>query len=193
MIGLVDPESAGPGFTSLRFTVQREDSVVEDQSFATLAAAMTYFDDHVLDLGPMITGVVGTLDLSISLEMVSPDNNTRFGTTLLIADVGPALLPGDYNDDGKVDAADYVVWRKNEGTMNILPNDPTGGTIGAAQFNSWRANFGNMLGGSGSTNTEDASGAVPEPNSVSLLLATVVAVLVDRRFLSRASAATASQ
>jgi hypothetical protein len=112
---------------------------------------------------------------------------------VLIADVGPALLPGDYNDDGKVDAADYVVWRKNEGTMNTLPNDPTGGTIGAAQFNSWRANFGNTLGGSGAARTEDASGAVPEPNSVLYLFATVVTVLFDRRWLSRASAEMASQ
>jgi hypothetical protein len=68
------------------------------------------------------------------------------------------LVPGDYNDDGKVDAADYVVWRKYEGTMTTLPNDPDGGTIGALQFDTWRANFGAMAG-SGS------SAAVPEPGT----------------------------
>ena len=30
---------------------------------------------------------------------------------------------GDYNDDDKVDAADYVVWRKNETANDPLPND----------------------------------------------------------------------
>ncbi len=72
-------------------------------------------------------------------------------------------LQGDYNSNGKVDAADYVLWR----------NDPDshGGSPGG--YNTWRANFGAMLGsGSGL----DDSAAVPEPavlGLVSLLLATV--------------------
>jgi hypothetical protein len=82
------------------------------------------------------------------------------------------VLPGDYNDDGKVDAADYVVWRKYEGTMTTLPNDPHGGTIGALQFDTWRTNFGAMAGsGSGS---QDAS--VPEPSAL-LIVVTVLAVV----------------
>ena len=120
---------------------------------------MSYFNDHVLDLGSMTTGVVGTLDLSLTLEMISPTNDTEFGATLLIADVGLPILPGDHNDDGKVDAADYIVWRKNQGTRNTLPNDPNGGTIGATQYNTWRANFGEMAG-SGSVATANAT--VPE-------------------------------
>jgi hypothetical protein len=60
-----------------------------------------------------------------------------------------ASLPGDYNTDGKVDAADYVVWRKN----------------GASQddYNTWRANFGGS-GGSGSS----SFAAVPEPGTLLL-------------------------
>ena len=46
-----------------------------------------------------------------------------------------AGVAGDYNDDGTVDAADYVIWRKHQGTTNTLPNDPTGGMIGTAQYN----------------------------------------------------------
>ena len=53
-----------------------------------------------------------------------------------------SALLGDYNADGAVDAADYVVWRKNVGTTNVLPNDPDGGTIGPLQYATWRANFG---------------------------------------------------
>ena len=69
-------------------------------------------------------------------------------------------LPGDYNGDGSVDAADYVVWRKNDGTNNTLPNDLIGGTIGPAQYNQWRANFGQSVG-----NGSLSDAAVPEPAS----------------------------
>jgi hypothetical protein len=40
-------------------------------------------------------------------------------------------LPGDFNHDGTVDAADYVVWRNGLGTT-YTQND----------YNVWRANFG---------------------------------------------------
>jgi hypothetical protein len=86
-------------------------------------------------------------------------------TPIHAGDVGmpPDELEGDYNDDGTVNAADYVVWRNNEGTMNPLPNDPHGGTIGAAQYNTWQGNFGQTLNpGSG------ASAALPEPGTVTL-------------------------
>jgi hypothetical protein len=58
----------------------------------------------------------------------------------------PANQPvGDYNGNNTVDAADYVVWRKNEGTMNPLPKDPIGGEIGQGQYDNWRANFGQNI------------------------------------------------
>jgi hypothetical protein len=56
---------------------------------------------------------------------------------------------GDYNDDGIVDAADYVTFRKYAGTTQTLPNDPHGGTIGTNQYNTWRENFGSTGGGGG--------------------------------------------
>jgi hypothetical protein len=95
---------------------------------------------------------MGTLTGWVEYE----DGVINFGTT-----------PGDFNNDGRVDAADYVVWRKNEGTMNSLPNDNNiGGTIGSAHYNLWRANFGTTAG-SGSA----LSGAVvPEPTITVLLL-----------------------
>jgi hypothetical protein len=35
---------------------------------------------------------------------------------------GPALaMPGDYNNNGAVDAADYVVWRENLNSTNYIP------------------------------------------------------------------------
>jgi hypothetical protein len=86
----------------------------------------------------------------------------------------PEGITGDYNDDGIVDAADYTDWRKNEGTSNTLPNDPVGGTIGVAQFNNWKANFGLPAGAGGSS-------AIPEPGS--LMLAAVA--ILGGAFLHR--------
>ena len=74
-------------------------------------------------------------------------------------------LLGDYNDDSRVDAADYVYWRKNDGS-----------TLG---YNVWRANFGNAASGSGSS-LNSAGGTVPEP-SVFLLVALSFAALVFQR------------
>ncbi|HVT27307.1 MAG TPA: hypothetical protein VHE81_04750, partial [Lacipirellulaceae bacterium] len=79
-------------------------------------------------------------------------------------------VDGDYNDDGKVDAADYVIWRKNVGTSNMLPHDPTGGTIGSAQYDTWRANFGGSAPGSGAAL---GAAAVPEPATWLLVLFTI--------------------
>ena len=45
-----------------------------------------------------------------------------------------AALGGDFNLDGKVDAADYVVWRKT-------------GTGGEQGYQAWRANFGSSVAG----------------------------------------------
>jgi hypothetical protein len=85
-----------------------------------------------------------------------------------------AGIVGDYNDDGKVDAADYVIWRKYQGTNTALPNDPVGGTIGTTQYNNWRANFGDMAPGGAAT-------TVPEPLSgVLLALAVLMGVAIYR-------------
>jgi hypothetical protein len=107
----------------------------------------------------------------------------NYGTNNVVLKVVPAGIPGDYNDDGAVDAADYVVWRKFEGTTTTLPNDPHGGTIGSLQFNTWRANFGNTTGGGTSTAADsfDADTAVLEPSSVSLLLLAAAGTLVTAR------------
>jgi hypothetical protein len=73
-------------------------------------------------------------------------------------------LAGDYNSDGKVDDADYVVWRKGLGT-----------TFSQNGYDVWRAHYGQTAAGAGSVLT--ASGSltigslgVPEPSSLILAL-----------------------
>jgi len=75
----------------------------------------------------------------------------------------PGELLGDFNGDGTVDAADYVVWRKMGGTVE--------------QYNQWRANFGMSSPGGGSVNIH----AVPEPASILALLSGSFVVFCCRR------------
>lgn len=63
-------------------------------------------------------------------------------------------LNGDYNHNGVVDAADYVLWRKD-------PASYGGSTTG---YTVWRSNFGNPTGSGVSL-----AAAVPEPCGVVLL------------------------
>jgi hypothetical protein len=79
-----------------------------------------------------------------------------------VISLAPEGLLGDFNEDGKVDTADYVTWRTN--TANgALPNDD-GLTTQADRFNLWTAHFGESAPGGGS------EAAVPEPASLMLLL-----------------------
>lgn len=87
--------------------------------------------------------------------------DTNAGQVAKIEIPGP-FLAGDYNDNGIVDAADYVMWRKNVGQPpGTLPNDNMGVVIGDDQYSLWRSNLGNSLG-SGSALS---SSTVPEPDS----------------------------
>jgi rhamnogalacturonan endolyase len=52
-------------------------------------------------------------------------------------------LVGDYNADGNVDAADYVVWRKANGSTTDLHADGNkNGIVDEEDYDLWRANFG---------------------------------------------------
>jgi hypothetical protein len=91
----------------------------------------------------------------------------NFGPTSLgLVVVSVPNLAGDYNSDGAIDAADYTRYRDALGTNTVLPNDPTGGTIGVAQYNTWRNNFGN----SNNSSVLAATASVPEPASVVVML-----------------------
>jgi hypothetical protein len=80
-------------------------------------------------------------------------------------DLPPAGLDGDFNNDGSVDAADYVVWRKGF----------LGGTFDQEDYNAWRSNFGATLGAA------LAGGVVPEPTTVWLMTAALALPMVARR------------
>ena len=87
-------------------------------------------------------------------------------------------FPGDYNQNGRVDAADYVVWRKTLGQMGTsLAADGNGnGQIDSGDYNVWRAHFG-QIAGSGSL----AKITIPEPATFVMLLIGAFALFTRQR------------
>jgi hypothetical protein len=85
-------------------------------------------------------------------------DNIKIGTAA-------AALSGDFNSDGRVDAADYVVWRNGLGT-----------TFTQADYDVWRANFGRTAG----SGTSAATG-VPEPMTFPLAFFALLAGFCARR------------
>jgi glucosylceramidase len=101
---------------------------------------------------------------------------------------GPQL-PGDYNGDGVVDTADYVLWRASVGAATLMNRDPANtGAIGSADYDSWKSHFGNTAGpGSGAGLN---GGSVPEPSTI-LLACIVMAGICSMRLRGRHLCSTA--
>jgi T5SS/PEP-CTERM-associated repeat protein len=121
--------------------------------------AGTSFD--ILDWGSL-SGVFNSIQLP-ALPNGLQWNTSQLYTTGVLS-VG---IPGDFNGNGVVDAADYVVWRKGLGTI-YNQND----------YTAWRSRFG-QSGGSGagaSVNT-----AVPEPATLALLMFAAAGWCLRRR------------
>jgi T5SS/PEP-CTERM-associated repeat protein len=105
--------------------------------------------------------------------------NTASGQSLRITVVPIIGLPGDYNQNGVVDAADYVVWRNNLGSGTPLPNDNSPG-VDLSDYNVWRAHFGQTAASGNAAAADAPSFAVPEPATVVLLILTTALTLFGR-------------
>lgn len=83
-------------------------------------------------------------------------------------------LPGDFNGDNLVDAADYNQWKQKFGSVGDFGADGNDDSVvNAADYTIWRNNFGR----GSATSTLLAPDAVPEPTSM-LLFVTAVGVLL---------------
>lgn len=118
--------------------------------------------------------------LSSNVGSFPPDLSFYDGEQFVTVPVA-AGVPGDYNANGVVDAADYTRWRDTVGTSTTLPNDTTPGTVSTADYEVWRARFGAT---SGSGSTVVPTSAVPESSSLAFVC--LAALLAGRcRWQSR--------
>jgi hyaluronoglucosaminidase len=93
--------------------------------------------------------------------------------------LGATQLPGDFNRDGTVDAADYALWRNSLGfeVSPLTAADADGdGMVTALDYQIWKAHFG-LTQNEGSL----AAAQVPEPATLSLLAALLALAAVARR------------
>jgi hypothetical protein len=119
---------------------------------------------------PQITGESGIFEsgeAGIAYDQV--DDNTIGVFRWAMAQDTPFVdvTPGDFNGDGRVDAADYVAWR--EGFTN--------GTFDNDDYTTWRRNFG---AGAGSGSGSLAAAAAPEPATLGLVFLLLAGVAVTR-------------
>jgi hypothetical protein len=120
--------------------------------------------------------------LSLTLSIVAPFGDDASLDFNFPVEAGP-VLPGDYNGNRVVDAADYVLWRNTEGQFgSALAADGSGPTVGVPDgavnqldYNFWRSHFGQAPSGA-SAGQQRTRTQVPEPG-IALSLVTMAMVL----------------
>lgn len=105
--------------------------------------------NYFLGTSNFISGTAGAGRYLATFNDYYADAN--FVATFNLAD---AQLPGDFNRDQKVDAADYTVWR-----------DGLGSEFDEQDYLDWKNNFGMSAGGGGAV----VAAAAPEPSAMVLL------------------------
>jgi hypothetical protein len=127
----------------------------------------------------MVVGPPQSPAFHVTFDLVQTGGDVMTGSDLFTVTIsGSVFLAGDYNSDNAVDAADYVMWRKLNGTSTAMANDPNPLPIDGDQYNTWRGNFGESAIGFG------GGGAVPEPANLGLVVsifAAAIAVVRSKR------------
>jgi hypothetical protein len=119
------------------------------------------------------------LDLNGQTYHLSYAGGVGGNDLMLLPGAAPVGVPGDYNNDMVVDAADYVMFRAFEGTSNDLSGNgqetpPSNGIVDEDDYDYWTAHFGNPGGGgSGSV-----ANAVPEPGTMVLVVFAMFGMLI---------------
>lgn len=130
------------------------------------------------EMGQLFAAASGELDLVFDFLLAGASASLR--GVVLYTDV---RLPGDFNDDGLVDAADYTLWRDTLGQSVAAGTGADGnldGAITSVDYTLWKTNFGRSLAapsGSGSV------AKVPEPHTAILfaIFAMIAAAFVRPR------------
>jgi hypothetical protein len=100
------------------------------------------------------------------------DDATSGAHPYLTIQYTPGPLVGDFNNNNVVDAADYLVWRKEAGI-----------TYGPSEYLAWRSNFGRSAanGTAAAMPTGGEVSVVPEPPTFAMLLILVAMCRSGRR------------
>lgn len=134
----------------------------------------------VTNIDSQLTPDAGVMDFPVAFgedaggNLYIVDYFWTAGTGEIYRIVTDALLAGDYNANGTVDAADYALWRDTLGSTSDLRanGDNTGAStniIDEADYAVWREHFGDSVHALGAGS--GAGGAVvPEPAAAAMAL-----------------------
>jgi hypothetical protein len=159
MIGYTVSSTSGallPSFSGIGGTWSKANPTVNNLSELNATGTLALGIGGEASLGN-VWNTAGLTDLTFSY--ITPAGTLVPGTVYFGAKATIGV-PGDYNGNGIVDAADYVAWRKGGPLQNEVA-DP--GTVSSADYTTWRARFGNTSAGSGSGAGTLLASAVPEP------------------------------
>jgi hypothetical protein len=184
------PPGGTPGWVGLggetRYLGVRID--LQDQGFSGNAFPGSNGAEDIDDPANYWYGWIGvriTNEADATGEVVGYAYETELGTAILAGDVGTSIgLPGDYNGDSTVDAADYTIWRDNLGLMGGATasqgDGNNDGNVTTEDYNIWKTNFGQSNMGFGAATP---TSAVPEPSSI--LIAIVTGLMFIGTFMCR--------
>jgi hypothetical protein len=190
MVGLGD--LPGGNFESIPRAVSADGSVIVGSSASGSGAEAFIWTkaDGIRNLREVLiaAGAPG-LDGRVlsSAEGISADGRTIVGSAWIAT--LPTPLQGDYNQNGIVDAADYVVWRDSVGQMGtaLVADGDRSGAVDAGDYNVWRAHFGESAANA-SASFKLLSAGLPEP-STRTIAALPVAFLLSTMFGRRGALA----
>jgi hypothetical protein len=119
----------------------------------------------------LLEGIVpasGKLTFAVTGDIDTNFDGSHFqeGNYQLQLDAASNAIPGDYNGDGSVNAADYVAWRGalDRGVYDPAVDGNGNNAVDAGDYAYWRARYGNGIGSGVSL------AAVPEPETMTVLL-----------------------
>jgi hypothetical protein len=135
------------------------------------AASAVDLQPFVNNLNPtfVASAATGISDDGIIVGYVGTDTNYSSSYSVMWTPVVESGVPGDYNNDHTVNTADYLVWRKRNGTTFKLMNEVAGitpGQVTAEDYTAWRARFGNITG----SGAQLGAKSVPEPSTIALFI-----------------------
>lgn len=164
------------------YWINPTDVASESQATAT-AQATGMVETYAMDVNTRLTRLVAASNRYEDRKLFFDE--VRFGYDFYsVAGVEPPPpgIVGDFNDDGKVTAADYALWRDNLGGMTILAHDDTPGTVDESDYEDWVTNFGGM-----EMMASGAVTAIPEPLGLSQMLLLAVGILARTKLSRRSS------
>ena len=180
----VDPMTGNAELTnSSQTTIDLYGYSILSESGSLDVAAWSSLDDQgvgsLQEAGPDSTDLSELAPLPAGALTLSPGDTFSLGGVFNTAGTqdlqlefltGATAIPGDFDADGDVDGQDFLFWQRNDGSADSLED--------------WRANFGQTGGGLGfeildgvvlegpvPSSLGATSAAVPEPSSLTVLLA----------------------